>query len=220
MHRPRPLIRVSAFLLASLALLVAGCLGGQFFWHRQHHRYDQPRTGAYYGSVSANLSSSESSFSLYFRGQTATRWYWAFPTNFSYTRLSLEWHRYAGDPAEGKAMLSLPDFKYESSDSTGVLGREVLAGWLLGKTSPVPTNNDTAVVDQMFGYLRAAADGTLPPPNHHGYSFGYESQELLTGRIQHFRLGTGVGSVVYIWIAVWLVATLVSAWVWFRRKEI
>ena len=39
----------------------------------------------------------------------------------------------------------------------------------------------------------------------------------MVGRIQHFRLGTGIGGGVYLWIAVWLVVSLASARLWFRN---
>ena len=113
--------------------------------------------------------------------------------------------------------LSLPDFRYESADSTGLLNRAVLARWLLGRQGLAPTNGDTARAGQIYDYLRAAADRILPPPNHHGYSFGDESEEPLVGRIQHFRLGTGIGGGVCLWIAVWLVVSLASARLWFRN---
>src|SRR5258706_394848 len=53
MYRPRTLIKTSTFLMGSSMVLVMGWFGAQSLWYRQHHRYDQPRTGAYYGLGSA-----------------------------------------------------------------------------------------------------------------------------------------------------------------------
>ncbi len=109
------------------------------------------------------------------------------------------------------ATLNLPSFNYRATGASGVLSRDLLATWLLGSTNLDHTDIDSARVEAMFGYLQAAGRRTLPPPNHHGHSFGYESEELLRGRIQHFRLGYGVGSYVYLWIAVWTIGNLVAA---------
>lgn len=213
-----PLTKLLAFSAASMAFLLVGSFGAQLLW-RKLHRDDDAKTGIYYSRVQGNFVSSDQVFSFSFEGQTATHWYWTFPTNFAYKLLTLEWHNSSND-SEGKAILSLPDFRYESARSTGVLSPEILAGWLLGRTSLMSTSSENARVEQVFGYLRAAAQGTLPPPNHHGYSFGYESEAPLLGRIQHFRLGTGIGGTVYGWFVVWGVATLLLARVCFRGQRV
>ncbi len=203
-------IKNSAFITGSFMVLVIGCFGAQALWYQQHHRYDQPRTGAYYGLVSASLASPEDAYSLHFRGTTTTKWYWRFPTNFTYKSLLLEWHRFGEQSSDGSATLNLPSFNYHAMGASGVLSRDLLATWLLGTINLDHTTIDLARVEAMFGYLQAAARGTLPPPNHHGHSFGYESEELLRGRIQHFRVGYGVGSYVYLWIAVWVIGNLAA----------
>jgi len=211
MQRLRTRIKSSTFLIGSFLVLVMGLVGAQAQWYRQHHRYDQPQTGAYYGLVSASLASPEDAYSLYFRGTTVTRWYWRLPRNFAYKSLSLEWHRYGEQSSDGSASLDLPSFSYHAKGASGVLSRDLLATWLLGSTNLDSTNIDSARVEALFGYLQAAGRGTLPPPNHHGHSFGYESEDLLRGRIQHFRVGYGVGSYVYLWIAVWIIGNVVAA---------
>lgn len=213
-----PLTKLLAFSAASMAFLLVGSFGAQLLWRKQH-RDNEAKTGVYYSRVHGYFTSSDQTFSFFFEGQTATHWYWTFPTNFTYKLLTLEWHNYSND-SEGKATLSLPDFRYESAGSTGVLTPEILAGWLLGRTSVTSASSESVRVEQVFGYLRAAAQGTLPPPNHHGYSFGYDSEAPLLGRIQHFRLGTGIGGTVYGWFVVWGVATILLARVYFRGQRV
>lgn len=154
------------------------------------------RTPAFYrGYVSALFDSfDEPSYWLYFHAETSPHWYWAQPTNFSYTTLEVEWREKSADR---HATVSLPAFTYQSSDASGAFTRDVLASWLYGATKQI---SDRQHVDTIFGYFEAASGGSLPRPRHHTY---YLEQPVHV-RVQHFLLGYGVGSAVYIWLIVWL----------------
>ena len=194
-------VRFLALTWFALGILTAGCLAAEFLWSATHHHYDTPESGAYYGSVDGRLYSIDptnvSFFSFSFRGKTSPKWRWTRPTNFAYPSLALGW---SGESGEGTATLSLPSFRYQCSNSSGLLTRDTLVGWLLGTTNRRPSSAEVGRVDAVFGYLDAAAKGTLPGPRHHGYHL----EEPVHGSIYHFLLGFGVPSLVYFWVAVWL----------------
>jgi hypothetical protein len=196
--------KVLMFGLLAVALLVAGCIGAQVYWSA-HHRYDQPDSGYYYGSVSAVFDGTdEDIYSFHFRGETRPHWQWVYSTNFVYASLQFEWRRFdsQADESEGSGTIKLPSFAYESSQGTGVLTRAVLYQWLLGGTNRAPAAQRS--VDAVFGFLEDAGRGELPAPNHHGHYF----EQPVRGRIQHFSLGFGVGGLVYFWTGIWLLSVL------------
>lgn len=206
--------KILLFELLALALLLVGSLGAQAWWHSTHHRYHQPDSGYYHGFVNALFSGTDNEFYLFhFRGETEPRWRWLYSTNFTYRSLHFAWHRFdlqaalSGD----SGTLRLPSLAYESSHGTGVLTRAVLARWLLGTTNSTPRALQS--VDAVFDFIEAAGCGTLPGPNHHGYNF----EQPVRGRIQHFRLGFGVGGVVYIWVGIWLLLVMFIARRFCRR---
>ncbi len=148
---------------------------------------------------------------LHFKGRSSPGWYLRQPTNFSYTRLEVEW----ADESSGRqhATVTLPAFTYRTDTARGAFTQDVLAGWLLGTV----TNRIRASqhVDTVFGYFQAAADGSLPRPRHHSYYVEQPSRV----RIQHFLLGYGVGSTVYIWLAVWLFLVVIIGRKILRRSH-
>ena len=201
----RNVARNIVFGLLAAALLAAGCIGAQVWWHATHHRYDQPDSGYYYGSVSAVFDGTDDDvYSFSFRGQTKPRWRWVYSTNLVYRSLQFEWHRFdsQADESEGNGTLQLPSLAYESSHGTGVLTRAVLSHWLLGTNNSTPAAQHS--VDAVFAFLEDAGRGTLPAPNHHGHYF----EQPVRGRIQHFSLGLGVGGPVYVWAGIWLLSVL------------
>ncbi len=205
-HRVFKAAKILLFGLLALALLVVGCLGAQALWNATHHRYDDPDSGYYRGSVHALFSGTDDDvYSFHFEGQTEPRWRWTYSTNFIYSRLQFEWHRFdaQADHTEDSGTLRLPSLAYESSHGVrGVLTRALLSEWLLGTTNGTPAGARS--VDAVFGFIEDAGRGTLPAPNHHGHSF----EQPVRGRIQHFRLGFGVGGLVYIWVGVWLLLVM------------
>jgi hypothetical protein len=198
---PSPLkviVRFLAFMFGAAGIFAMGCVGAGILWSVTYHRYDMPESGAYYSSVDGRFDSigtDGSFFSFSFRGKTSPRWTWTYRTNMAYRSLTIDW---SGESGEGAATLSLPSFRYQSSNSTGLLTRDTLATWLLGTTNR--PRREVEGVNAVFGYLEAAGLGTLPPPRHHGYHF----QEPVHGSIYHFLLGFGVPGLVYFWVAVWL----------------
>jgi hypothetical protein len=191
-------IKLAAFALLALLILGIGYVCAAALWGITHHRYEMPETGVYYGTVFATLDGPENSFSfLRFRGRTRPRWRWCYPTNFAYRSLNIEWY---SSSAKGTGTVSLPSLALESSGSTGVLTRAMLAEWLLGATNGTHSAVDALCVDSIFGYIQAAGSGSLPPPRHHGYSV----KAPVRPYIQHFLLGYDVGWPVYIWVPIWL----------------
>ncbi len=205
---------VLSFGLLAVALLAAGCIGAQMCWHASHHRYDQPDSGYYYGSVNAVFDGADDDiYSFHFRGQTQPHWRWAYSTNFIYRSLQFAWYRFDSQANESgdSGTLKLPSLAYESSHGTGVLTRAVLSQWLLGATNRAPAAQRS--VDVVFGFLEDAGRGTLPAPRHHTHYF----EQPVRGRIQHFSLGFGVGGLVYVWIGVWLLSVVFIARRFWRR---
>ncbi len=193
--------RFLLFVLVAALLLPLGYVGAQMGWQVFHHRYESPETGLYHGFVSVYCHSwDELFYSLHFKAKTSPRWYWKQPTNFTYSTLEVVCH---GDSSERHATVSLPDFTYSSGGVSAPFTRDVLAGWLLD----AETNQAAARLhaDALFGFFQAAADGSLPPPRHHSYRF----EQPTHVRIQHFQLGYGVGSTVYIWVIVWLFCVVI-----------
>lgn len=193
--------RFIIFVLVAAVLLPVGYISAQMVWYRFHHRYDSPETGLYHGYVSVLFDSSDEPFYwLHFQAESSPRWYWRQPTNFSYTTLEVKWR---DESADRHATVSLPAFTYRLDNTTGAFTRDVLASWLFGAA----TNRiaDRQHVDTIFGYFEAAAGGSLPHPRHHAY---YLEQPIHV-RVQHFLLGYGVGSTVYIWLGVWLLLVVV-----------
>jgi hypothetical protein len=182
-------------------LLVVGCLGAQALWSATHHRYDDPDSGYYHGSVHAVFSGTDDEiYSFHFEGHSKPRWQSTYSTNFIYHSLQFDWLGFGSqaDRLEGSGTLRLPSLAYESSRGTGILTRAVLSQWLFGSTNRTPESARS--IDSVFSFIEDAGRGTLPAPNHHGHYF----EQPVRGRIQHFRLGLGVGGIVYSWVGVWL----------------
>jgi hypothetical protein len=195
--------KILLFGLLAVALLAVGCVGAQTLWSATHHRYDTPHSGYYYSSVNARFAGTDNDvYSFSFQGKTEPRWRWVYSTNFVYRSLKFEWLTFdsQAERLEGSGTLRLPSLLYESSRGTGILTRAMLSEWLLGSTNRTP--EAARSVDAIFRFLEAAGHGTLPGPNHHGHSF----EQPVRGHIQHFRLGFGVGGLVYIWVGVWLLS--------------
>lgn len=191
--------------------LVVGCLMAQLLWSATHHRYVDPASGYYYGSVHGSLSGTDdTSYSFYFKGHSEARWRWTYSTNFVYRSLQCGCVRFdgGGDPSGNTGTLTLPSFVFESSRGTGVLTRPLLSEWLLGTSNAPP--DQMRGVDRIYELLQAAAEGTLPVPRHHGYSF----REPVDGRMQHFRLGLGISWPVFVWLGIWLAGV-----VYFGRRR-
>ena len=203
--------RFCVFALVSLLVLAAGCVGAQYLWHVTHHRYYRPNTWLYHGWVHASFDGTvDSPYSFHFRGETQPRWYWAFPTNFSYRELNFDWDSLS---STGTGNIKLPSMAYNSSSSTGTLTPAVLADWLLGPSNRI--SNDVALrnMNDVFGFVNAAGYGKLPRPGHHGHYF----EEPILGRITHFTLGWGVGGLEYIWVGLWtLLVVLIGVPLWRR----
>jgi hypothetical protein len=204
--RLRVVPRFLALTLGAVAILLLGCLGAMPLWSVTPLRDLPPGAGMYHSSVDARFHyfgvTNGASFSFCFRGRTAPQWRWNCPSNFAYRSLILDWN---GESGAGEATLDLPSFKYQSSNSTGLLTRDTLVFWLLGTTDGASASPEVARVHFIFNYLEAAAQGTLPPPGHHGRFF----QEPVLGSIHHFLLGLGAPWLVYFWVAVWLLLVVI-----------
>lgn len=190
-----------------LALLPIGCLAAQVLWAVLHHRYDSPNAGYYHSAVHARFSGLDDAVYYFaFDGKTQPEWRWTYFTNFIYPTLQFEWHRFdeSANMSEDKGILTLPSLAYQSKHSTGVLTRAVLSKWLLGKTDL--RAGDSQSIEAIFGFIEAAGQGNLPAPNHHGYHF----QTPVHGSLHHFRLGSGIGGLVFIWVGIWLVLVFLS----------
>lgn len=203
--------RFIIFVLAAALLLPFGYVVAQMVWICFHHRYDSPETGLYHGSVSVQCDSwDEPFYSLHLKAETSPCWYWRQPTNFTYSTVEIVCR---GESSERQASVSLPDFIYRSGGVSAPFTRDVLAGWLLGAETNQAAARQHA--DAIFGYFQAAADGSLPPPRHHGYRF----EQPVRVHIQHFQLGYGVGSTVYIWVAVWLFWVVIAGRIMLWRSH-
>lgn len=189
------------FGLLAGASLVVGCLMAQFLWSATHHRYVDPDSGYYYGSVHGSFSGPDANaYMFHFKGHSEARWRWTYSTNFVYRRLQYGWVRFdgRGDQLGNTGTLTLPSFLFESSQSTGVLTRPLLSEWLLDTTNGPP--DQMRGVDRIYELLQAAAEGTLPAPRHHTYGF----PEPVNGSLQHFRIGLGISWPVFVWFGIWL----------------
>jgi nitrogen fixation-related uncharacterized protein len=189
------------FGLLAVASLVVGCLMAQALWWASHHRYDDPDSGYYYGSVHGSFSGPDANaYMFHFKGHSEARWHWMYSTHFVYRSLRFGWFRFdeRGDQLGNTGTLTLPSFAFESSQGTGVLTRPLLSEWLLGTTNAPP--NQMRGVDRIYELLQAAAEGTLPAPRHHTYYF----PQPIHGSMQHFRLGLGISWPVYVWFGIWL----------------
>lgn len=182
--------RTFTLLFITLLLLPAGCIVAHLVWYCLHHRYDSPETGLYHGYASVMFDGlDEPPYWMQFHAESSPRWYWRQPTNFSYTTLEVDWR---DESSDRRATVSLPALKYHSDGASGAFTRDVLAGWLYGASINQISNRQH--VDAIFDYFKAAADGSLPRPRHHTY---YQDQPI-RARVQHFLVGYGVGSTVYI----------------------
>src|SRR5262245_15601085 len=114
--------KILLFGLLALVLLVVGALGAQALSNATHHRYDDPDSGYYHGSVHALFSGTDDDvYSFHFEGQSKPRWQWTYSTNFIYRSLQFEWLGFDSptDHLEGRGTLRLPSLAYESSRGTG-----------------------------------------------------------------------------------------------------
>jgi len=218
MHAHAPNIRLRLEVLLALVLLVAGCLGAQALWSAKYGRYTEEASGYFHSSVYARLEGNDAggfpNYSFDFDGKSEPHWRWFYSTNLVYRSLHFKWFSFDSnaDLVEDSGMLRLPSLAYESSRGTGILTRAVLSEWLLRTTNR--TSEATQSVDGVLDFLQAAGRGSLPAPRHHTYYF----ERPVGGHIQHFLLGYGVGSFVYIWVGVWLLLVVFVARKFWRKR--
>ena len=205
------LAKILLFVFLALVLLVVGSIGAQALWQLTHHRYDEPNSGYYHGSVRAQFDSiGDETFFFEFKGKSEPRWRWGHSTNIIYKTLHFEWYSIVedartdtADKSGGSGVIMLPVLAYHSTAGDGVLTRATLAKWLLGATNGSPAAMQS--VDTIFSYIEAAGSGLLPAPRHHTYHL----KRPLFGMIQHFLLGFGVGGFVYVWMGIWLLLVVI-----------
>ncbi len=190
---------------AALAILVAGLTMVETVWKLLLPANDQIPVGIYFGKTRGSISvlpSEGLTFqSLVFEGETVPCWQRE-NSPFKYSELALVWGEVEPTALGGRVRLFLPSLRFENSMTNGVLTSEGLALWLANHDTRATTNSHAAkAMDEAFQLFRSAADGSLPPPRHHGYSLGQRG--LSSGRLYHFRLGFGLGVVGWLWLLAW-----------------
>jgi len=203
------------FGVVALLLLFAGYAAAQTLWIKLHHRYSRPETGYYYGSVRADFDENRDGlYWLRFEGKSKARWYSSKPTNFVYTRLDLQLHSFdeQAKMRECQATIELPTLNFRSAETNATLSSDLLATLLLRQGERTPKRMQQ--IEAIMSYIRAAGEGRLPGPNHHGHYF----TEPLRVQIMHFHLGPGIGWTVYAWIKIWIVLVAFAAWRVFRKQ--
>ncbi len=206
--------KLSLFGVTALLLLFAGYAAAQALWITLHHRYSRPETGYYHGSVRADFSEDRDSlYWLRFDGKSESRWYSRQPTNFVYTHLNLQLHSFDDQAKmrESRATVELPSLYFRSAETNATLSPDLLATLLLRQGER--TTNGMQQMEAIMSYIRAAGEGKLPGPNHHGHAF----TEPVRVRIMHFHLGPGIGWTVYAWLKIWIVLVVFAAWRVFKK---
>jgi hypothetical protein len=215
--------KAAVFVLAAVLVGLIGYYVTQFMWDFTH-RYRHPNTGKYHGSMTAWINSFGSleepfdkgggpDFNLRLRGETSPRWYWMCPTNFAYSSIDFDWSTLT---TNGNATVALPSLAYSSSSSTGVLTKAVLADLLLPPKQPRSAEGMRRI-DLVFGYIEAAGQGSLPPPQHHPISLR-ERFDPMQVVITHFCVGFGIPGAVYIWFVVWICLVVFAGRRYLKRE--
>jgi hypothetical protein len=206
--------KIILFGVAALLLLFAGYAAAQALWITLHHRYSRPETGYYNGSVRADFDENRDGlYWLRFEGKSEARWYSRQPTNFVYTHLILQLHSFddQANMKESRATVDLPSMNFRSAETNATLSADLLATLLLRKGER--NTNSLQQMEAIMSYIRAAGEGRLPAPNHHGHYF----DEPLRVQIMHFHLGPGIGWTVYAWLTIWGILVVFAAWRVFKK---
>ncbi len=207
-------VKIFLFSLVALFVLFAGYIATAKLWRNLNGRYASPETGYYYGSVLADFSDAETGqYWLRFEGKSQSQWYWQRPTNFVYKHLDLQIYSFSDEPndREIKATVELPSLRFRTANTNATLSSELLAKELL--RHPGTVTNGLQQMETIMGFIRAAGEGKLPGPNHHGHYF----EKPVNTKIMHFHLGRGFGWTVYAWLKIWGILVVFAAWRVFKK---
>lgn len=193
--------KIFLFGLTALLVFIVGFVVADVIWQMNYHRYASPNTGYYHGYVTADLTDARSgAYWLRIKGESEPKWYWLCPTNFVYKHLDLQINSFGGASETGdlQASLELPSMRFRSAHTNTTLSADLLATLLL-----TPGESPTNGLQQMatiMDFLRAAGEGKLPGPRHHGHRI----EEPVNVRMYHWLHGRGIRGTVYAWLAIWI----------------
>lgn len=200
--------KIFLFSLSALILFIAGLPVTDAIWRINNGRYASPNTGYYHGIVIADLSDTESgAYWLRINGESEPQCYWVCPTNFVYKHLDLRINSFgsASETEELLATLELPSLRFRTAHTNTTLTADLLARLLLtpGESPTNGMHQMTTIMD----FFRAAGEGKLPGPQHHGHII----EKPVHVRMNHWRLGLGIPGVYYAWLVIWIGFVVITA---------
>ena len=212
--------KVLVFVFFALLGLAIGCIPTFLLWREFFSSiHSAPSTGFYHGKFDIkgdSIKDEEFYHRFEIRGESLPRWYWSSPTSFVYNQIEVSWEEEDGRPLK-EATVRLPSFEYQFNGSTGVLSRAVLARWLIGATNS-PTVAETLRLDAVYGFVEAAANGSLRMnEDHRGLRFNLPRP--LHGSMKHSDRGFGIPGLLFVWFGIWLCLVVGFAQRAFPRNE-
>lgn len=161
--------------------------------------------GLYYGLLRGHFSL-DSEGTGEFRivlveAETPVRWWWSRPSTFSYSLVHIRVEAYAESELKARSMdVLFPGPRANIDGQELELTGEKFTAFVAGDA---PTFNEQA--KQLYAFVKAAGDGSTPPPRHHPYRIDGPYK----GDITHFHLGTpGFLFLMPAVMAGWTIATL------------
>lgn len=127
-----------------------------------------------------------------------------------YRKLEIDWVIFRDGESKGQAVIDLNEMQILHGTQNSPLNADSLCS-LIGLTNT--TNGEGLMVTTLIDFLESAREGTLPPPNHHGYSL----PKPLPGKMQHFATGFSLRPLELAWVGAWSIFGLFG---WIKPKHI
>lgn len=142
------------------------------------------------------------------KGQTPSRFQWDGSHSPEYEEVHITWDFQIGTgrrATTGACFINLSRNEIALGDDHIPL--DVSGLRRLFDLDPSPANEDKLVA-KLLSILSACQSGTLPRPRHHSYHF---EENFIRGRLQHGAGGRAIRYPILVWVGIWLVLLLKSA---------
>ena len=179
------------FIILSPPILFIGWVVIEMVWTVSSN-FNLPETGYYYGELYGSFLGGETNepfYTLYFDGQSSSRWCWSFPKTFNYTKVHAKWADW-DNPGFHESTIDISPLANQPSLENDVLAEKVLSE-IFPKTNP----GTPKTRKKLSNFLCDAANGTLPPARN-GFHKNHETQMVV---------GYSVSPLSFLWFFFWFI---------------
>lgn len=148
-------------------------------------------------------------------GQAPSRFQWDGSHSPEYEGVHITWDFQIGTgrrATTGACFINLSRNEIALGDDNFALNASGLRR--LFDLDPSPANEDKLVA-KLLSILSACQSGTLPRPRHHSYHF---QENFIRGRLQHGAGGWAIRYPILVWVGIWFVLLLRSAFTTASRQ--